>query len=154
MFLGPMIMSIISIGLIINEIFEIKFSCKLRSANKTVDSESSDELYTNNQMSDSDEYEETPKQNQEEMLEETLEETSEETSEEKQINNKCSCEESTCNLHSFNNKITECSRACSCLELNNKPENHSDMPPLVSNESNSVIDNQVDINNLREQIIN
>lgn len=135
-------MSIISVGLIINQIFEIKFSCKLRGNNKTVDSESSDEIYTNNQMSDSDEYEET----------------SEETSEETQTNKKCSCEKcgecEKCNLRSSDKKITECSRACSCLELNNKSDDYSDMPPLIAHDDNIVTDDQENINNNSEQIIN
>jgi len=47
MLLATILMSVFSFVLIINQIFEIKCSCRQRKTEKTIDSESSEEIYTN-----------------------------------------------------------------------------------------------------------
>ena len=47
MLLATILMSVFSLVLIINQIFEVKCSCRQRKTEKTNDSESSEEIYTN-----------------------------------------------------------------------------------------------------------
>lgn len=138
MLLGTLIISLISIGLIINYIFEIKCSCKVRGMQPknqdTNDSESSEEIDTHNQnSSDSDELEQMPIKNSYD----------------------CCVQDKSSDNYKSNKPLLECSRACSCHDLNNNTSDDTDddMPPLIP-VSDTESYNQVKIDNLREQIIN
>lgn len=133
MIFSAIIITIVSIILMINLIFDIKFSCKCRG----FDSVDNEEMYTNKQESSEEEESEEETQEEETQKEETPEE---ETQAETQA---CECNNCTCDK-----KILDCSRSCSCNNLNN--EIYDDMPPLVSTNTTE----QVNTNNLREQIIN
>ena len=120
MIFSAIIITIVSTILMINLIFDIKFSCKCRGS----DSVDNEEMYTNKQESSE---------------EEESEEESQEETQETQETQTCECDK----------KILDCSRSCSCNNLNNEIYN-DDMPPLVSTNTNE----QVNTSNLREQIIN